>query len=267
MERLTVLGTGNAMVTEYYNTCFAVDDGEEYFLVDAGGGNGILRQMKAAGIPFGRVHHMFVTHGHTDHILGTIWVIRKISSMMKSRSYDGIFTIYCQESLEPVIRSICLSTLQEKFTALFDTRILFHPIRNGQTEEILGRKLTFFDIYSTKAEQHGFRMQLKNQKILVCLGDEPYNPRCKSYAEGADWMFCEAFCMYEDRDWFEPYKKHHSTVKEACETEEELGVQNLVLWHTEDTHPLNRKALYLSEGKNYFHGNLYVPEDLEVLEL
>ena len=110
-------------------------------------------------------------------------------------------------------------------------------------------------------------MQLKNQKILVCLGDEPYNPRCKSYAEGADWMFCEAFCMYEDRDLFEPYKKHHSTVKEACETAEELGVQNLVLWHTEDTHPLNRKALYLSEGKNYFHGNLYVPEDLEVLEL
>ena len=28
-----------------------------------------------------------------------------------------------------------------------------------------------------------------------------------------------------------------------------------------------RKELYTEEGKNYYHGNLYVPEDLEVLDL
>ena len=41
MERnLIMLGTGNAMVTKCYNTCFAVQNGEEYLLVDAGGGAG-----------------------------------------------------------------------------------------------------------------------------------------------------------------------------------------------------------------------------------
>ena len=40
---LIMLGTGNAMVTRCYNTCFVLSSGEEYFLVDAGGGNGIFR--------------------------------------------------------------------------------------------------------------------------------------------------------------------------------------------------------------------------------
>ncbi len=43
---LIMLGTGNAMVTKCYNTCFAIRNGAEYFLVDAGGGNGILVQLE-----------------------------------------------------------------------------------------------------------------------------------------------------------------------------------------------------------------------------
>lgn len=43
---LIMLGTGNAMVTKCYNTCFALRNEEEYFLVDAGGGNGILSQLE-----------------------------------------------------------------------------------------------------------------------------------------------------------------------------------------------------------------------------
>ena len=36
--RLTILGTGNAAVTECYNTCFVISDEDKHFLVDAGGG-------------------------------------------------------------------------------------------------------------------------------------------------------------------------------------------------------------------------------------
>ena len=51
MERLIVLGTGNAQAIHCYNTCYAMQKGEEYFLVDAGGGNGILSQLDKAVIP------------------------------------------------------------------------------------------------------------------------------------------------------------------------------------------------------------------------
>ena len=28
----------------------------------------------------------------------------------------------------------------------------------------------------------------------------------RRYIEGADWMMCEAFCLYADRDTFKPYE-------------------------------------------------------------
>ena len=80
MEKLTVLGTGYAMALRCYNTCFALHQGDDVLLVDAGGGNGILVQLQKAGIDPADIHHLIVTHAHTDHILGVVWVIRKIAS-------------------------------------------------------------------------------------------------------------------------------------------------------------------------------------------
>ena len=71
MEQLYVLGTGNATVTRCYNTCFALKDDEQFFMVDAGGGNGILRILEDMGIKMEQIHHIFITHEHTDHILST----------------------------------------------------------------------------------------------------------------------------------------------------------------------------------------------------
>ena len=48
---------------------------------------------------------------------------------------------------------------------------------------------------------------------------------------------------------------------------ERLNVKNLVLTHTEDTHGSDRKRLYLKEGREYFSGNLFVPNDGEIIQL
>ena len=44
-------------------------------------------------------------------------------------------------------------------------------------------------------------------------------------------------------------------------------MKNLLLYHTEDKNIKNRKELYTAEGRLYYHGNLYVPDDLEAIEL
>ena len=59
---ITMLGTGNALVTECYNTCFILQEDNEYFLVDGGGGSTILHQLKHAGIDWKNVKTIFVTH-------------------------------------------------------------------------------------------------------------------------------------------------------------------------------------------------------------
>lgn len=95
-EELILLGTGNATVTRCFNTCFAIKRGEEYFLVDTGGGNGIMTQLEKANIPMEAIHEIFMSHEHTDHLLGLIWLIpHDCNQMMKKDSMweISIFTV------------------------------------------------------------------------------------------------------------------------------------------------------------------------------
>lgn len=78
---------------------------------------------------------------------------------------------------------------------------------------------------------------------------------------------CEAFCLYEHRERYKPYEKHHSTALDAGKLAEELGIKNLILYHTEDDHLDIRKEAYTREAKENFGGNVFVPDDMEVLIL
>lgn len=267
MERLYVFGTGHAAVTRLYNTCFAIRDGEEFFMTDAGGGNGILGILRDMDVPLNRVHHIFVTHEHTDHILGIVWMVRMIGSRILAGRYEGNLHIYCHRELTETVRTLCALTLQKNLTGLFENRILLIPVEDGETRTILGHTVTFFDIHSTKAKQFGFTMTLKDQSRVTCAGDEPYNPLCEPYVKGSRWLFHEAFCLYGDRDRYQPYEKHHSTVKDACQLAQSLQIPNLVLWHTEEDTQPDRAKRYLAEGSQYYTGRLFVPEDRTILDL
>lgn len=67
-------------------------------------------------------------------------------------------------------------------------RIFFHPVADGETREIFGYQVQFFDIRSTKAKQFGFTLRLMNGKKFTFVGDEPYQEHEKEYAEDADWL-------------------------------------------------------------------------------
>ena len=135
-ELLYVFGTGNAAVTNLYNTCFALRDSDEYFMVDAGGGNGILKILDNMQVPVHRIHHIFVTHEHTDHILGIVWMIRMIATGMLKDQYQGDAWIYCHEDLAETIRTLCRLTIQEKHFRFLDSRIHLDPLKDGDHRQI-----------------------------------------------------------------------------------------------------------------------------------
>jgi len=268
MRELIMLGTGSAMVTDCYNTCFALRlDNGEYFLTDAGGGNGILRQFEQARIDWRKLHYMFVTHGHTDHVLGVIWVIRKIATLINKGKYEGKFFIFCHDVVKNMLETMANLTLKKKDRECLGREIILQELQDGESAEFFDLRLTAFDILSTKAKQFGYELKFSDGLRLCCLGDEPYNSHAESYALGADWLLAEAFCQYKDRDVFKPYEKNHSTVKETGEMAKALGAKNLVLYHTEDKNMAARKGNYTAEAREYFDGRIFVPDDLEIIPL
>lgn len=263
--KLTMLGTGNAAVTECYNTCFVLEEGGETLLVDGGGGF-VVEKLKKADYRWQDMRHIFVTHKHIDHLLGIVWMLRMILQGMSRGTYEGEAEIFSHAEVIDILRAMTDMLFTPKETCHIGERLHLVALEDGDEFTALSHRVQVFDIGSTKAKQFGFSLDGDSGRI-TCCGDEPYNPREEQYARDSAWLLHEAFCLYGERDVFKPYQKHHSTVKDACELAETLNVKNLVLYHTEDKHISERKTLYTAEGKQYYSGNLFVPDDLESIEL
>ena len=266
MMRITMLGTGNALVTECYNTCFVLSDDGGNLLVDTGGGNGILHQLRQAGFSLQNIHDVFITHSHIDHILGVIWLIRISAQLMNRNSFSGDINIYSHDEVIALVRELVNRLLLPYQAAYLETRIHLHAIHDGDTLSLIGQEFKFFDICSERTKQFGFRMTHGDMTLTFC-GDEPCKPMCERYVQDSEWLIHESFCLYSESERFKPYEKHHSTVKDSSELAQKLGVKNLILTHTEDSDLAHRKQRYTQEGRQYFSGNVYVPDDLESLTL
>ena len=236
-------------------------------LVDAGGGNGIFRQLRKARIDYPEIRNLIITHCHTDHIMGVVWLIRKISPLIYKGKYSAPFTIYCHDLAAEALRTMCRLMIPEKITSAIDDTIIIREVANGELVTFDDMEVTFFDIGSTKAKQFGFRVVLPDGVNMTCLGDEPYQECSEAYARNADWLLCEAFCLYRHRQQFNPYEKNHSTALDAGRLAQALGVKHLLLYHTEDRYLNERRPSYTAEAAQHYTGSIYVPDDLETIQI
>ena len=267
-EKLIFLGTGQAMTLDCFNTCFVLQDRNgENILVDTGGGIQILKQLRDAGIDFPKIHHVILSHRHSDHILGLFWIVRNFHKYAASGEYVGNLNIYMHCELEKIIRNILTEVLSKKFTDWFDKRIIFHIVEDKEERQILDYKVKFLDVHSQKDQQFGFKTQLANGKTIVFLGDETYNETLREEVQGCDFLLHEAFCMESEADVFKPYEKMHSTAENAGKIAASLDVGSLILYHGSDNDLIHRKENYRKEASKHFHGNIYVPDDLDVIAL
>lgn len=268
MDKLIFFGTGHAMTYRHlYNTSFSLTDGKSHFLTDGGGGNTILRQLELAQVDVNTIDHIFLSHLHTDHILGAIWLARVAGQNLGRASRTTPLTFYGHESVLQGFRTMCEVILQTGLLHYFDKEIRFQAVEDKETLHILGREVNFFDTGAKKRLQFGYRVRLRDGSHLTFCGDEPLREEGRPYAQKADHLIHEAMCLTDQESLYHPHRISHSTVRDAAETAEELGVKHLILFHTEDDQVDTRKALYEADAKNYFSGRVSVPNDLESIIL
>ncbi|MDE6135819.1 MAG: MBL fold metallo-hydrolase [Muribaculaceae bacterium] len=262
---ITMLGTGSAFPVRSYNTCFLLRTTDLLLLVDAGGGNGIIERIHAAGTNPADIPDMFITHAHTDHILGAVWIIRSwINAEIAGNGARR--TIYGNRDVIEAITEICRLTLLKSHFDIFRKTVTLHTVAHDYRISFGQTDIRFIDCRCTNVNQTGLDITLPSGTRLVCLGDEALSEANSHEAEQAQWLMCGAFCRHADADIYHPYEKHHRTVLDVARQAEKAGIANLVLYHSEDRTPCRQDA-YRAEAAQAFSGNIIVPDDGDTITI
>ena len=278
MEKITMLGTGHAMVFDCFNTCFVYENENGKMLVDTGGGGQLLGQMRKAVIDESEISVIFVSHKHTDHIMGLPWLFRMLGRDRKLKLYLHADVM---KAAMGMLRALFPDTMEN-----LPDGVEFIPIHDGDTAEILGRSVEFVDVHSPNVPQFGYIMKLEDGGKLAFHGDVPFHETNRERLTGLKWLLHEAFNLSTEHMGPPPGKggpggpppggpggpgkgkgPGHSTVKEAASYAQSLGVENLLLFHGSDNDLSGRRDRYMAEAKKIFSGRVFVPYDLDVIDL
>lgn len=252
-----MLGTGHAMTTKCFNTCFVYENESGKILIDTGGGQQLVGQLRAAGVDAHEINDVFISHRHTDHILGLPWLVR----MRMKNSPRTPLTVYAHEELcHEAKQLICILFPEHEL----GDHVLFRAVRNEDTHTICNRKFQFYDTKSIRCKQFGFVMTLDHGGTFVFNGDVPFHKSNRSMMQNAAYLMHEAFALTAQM-------KHnpggHSSVSQAGQYAAELGADNLIIVHCGDQDLSNRRELYTQEASAHFKGTIYAPDDLDIIEL
>lgn len=265
---ISFLGTGHAIATECFNSCFAIRKDKDVFLVDTGGGNGILKQLKQSNINLEYIRAIFISHNHLDHILGAIWIIRILSRKYFKNEIELPIYIYGNSVVINTIKKLIEMFIPSDFLSVINKKIILEIINDNDKKTILGNKVNFFDLHATKTLQHGFIFEYEKNKKFCFAGDEVLSSINKKKIRNCEYLYADAYMCGKEAEEYNPIKKHHhSTVKYISQIAEQEKVKNLILSHTIDNNLLKRKKEFTKDAKLYYNGNIIVPDDLETIIL
>ena len=175
------------------------------FLVDTGGGIEIINRLKAAQINYRDLRHIFISHSHTDHILGLFWLFKKLSRDFMHGEITEKINIYCNDVVYTAIREVAKYILPQKLIDAIYKNVEFKVLNDGDKYNIYGVDYTFFDLQARGTKLTGFECELNNKKFAF-LGDETLNPNLYERIKGYDYVMHEAFCLDSEENTFLAYE-------------------------------------------------------------
>jgi ribonuclease Z len=137
---LTVLGSSSALPTSIrFPTAQVLNVQERFFLIDCG--EGTQMQIRKFRLPISRIHHIFISHLHGDHVFGLYGLL----STMNLLGRNADLTIHAHTALEHTITH---------FTTFFGTdlqfRIVFQPFPSRRQSLIYEDKMVMVETVPLK---------------------------------------------------------------------------------------------------------------------
>ena len=265
---LTILGSSSALPTlKRLPTAHLLSVDERFFLIDCGEGTQV--QLRKFGHNPARIHHIFISHLHGDHVFGLFGLLSTLGMMGRKVPIN----LYGPDTLEPMMQQhfsffgklpfeICyhVPDPEGKDYIFEDDRITVSPIplkhriitygylfrekkkalnvRKECIEEYgLGRadvvRIKQGDDYLTEAGELIPNQQLTlpsfRQRSYAYISDTVFDPTLEEKVKDVDLLFHEA--TFSEKDKKLAGQTLHSTASQAASIAKKAGVGRLLIGH------------------------------------
>ena len=247
VAELTILGSGTCAATRARSMAgYHLAYNGKSMLLDIG--DGALRRMLEAGIPYPDVDAIFISHHHIDHIADLVpylWAVRYSPEVQRHRPLYIVGPPGTNEWYESLADAFGEWMLDLPFSLIIEDR---------ESESWTWQEIEI----ETQPMRHsvpvnGYRFTLGG-RILVYTGDTGYHANVVQLAREADLLIIE--CSFLDDG--EPMETH-MTPSGVGRVASEAGVKKVVLTHM---YPECDRDDLRGQKRKAFGGEFVVAEDL-----
>jgi len=229
-------------------------------LVDAG--PGVVRQILRANRKCTEIEHVIITHSHGDHTLGFPYFIW-------NHFYEGLEGFKGPEVIHVYTLPQMIEGLQNmmKFCygpSNYPFKVQYHEVSDKESGEIkIGNTVLRTIPVDHTVPNFGVRIDW-NGKCISYSSDTIYSELFKDMAHGSDLLIHEGFVTEELIELSRKVK--HGTAKDAGKVAHESNSKELALVHIFPPF-MERIDDLILEAKKEFDGNIFVPEELMVINV
>jgi ribonuclease Z len=271
--RVTLLGTasGPRVHTGMAGISTLVEAGGERLLFDAGRGS--MQRLIQAGLPMNAVTKLFLTHLHSDHVIGVPDLMLSPWSAQPERRVP--LEIWGPEGTRDMMRH-----LQEAFA--FDIRmrrdvdeslsrdgirVVAHDIREGKVYERNGVTVTAFLVtHGLVKPSYGYRVDYAGRSVAVS-GDTSPSDNLVAFCKGVDVLIHEAIDLDVLRSLVSNQQRREAIVTRHTTPEQAAGVFKRVLPRLAVFSHSPGTAGIVQQTMRFYSGRVEMGTDLMVIDI
>jgi ribonuclease Z len=268
--RVTLLGTGAPPPRlDRFGPSTLVEVGKQKFIFDAG--RGAMQRLHQLGIPFAAISGMFLTHHHSDHVVGfpDLWLTGWIGRPWGQRStplqvWGPEGTAQMMEYL-PKAFAVDIRVRRRNYPPE-GVKLTPHEIKEGAVFDDDGVRVTAFEVDHGGEElpAYGYRIDYRG-RAAVLSGDTTFNENLIRHAQGVDLIVHEVTAAAggaaESPAQLKRIRANHTTPDQAGEVFSRANPKLAVYNHLLLFGGATAEDLIPATQKNYA-GPLVVGEDL-----
>ena len=281
--RVTLLGTGTPNPhPERFGPATLVEAGSQRLLFDAG--RGVTIRLNQLGIPMREVTAVFITHFHSDHLVGLadLWLIGWLPPNYGRRQTPlriwgplGLskITAGMEEAYSTDIAIRVKDEALPRSAAKFDVN---EYTEGGVIYEHAGVAVTSFEVNHGELIKpaYGYRVDYAGRSVVIS-GDTRFDQNVIKAAKGADLLVHEVVAIPEALFAVNPAMKrveaHHTTAEEVgtvmSEAKPRLGVLTHYVLTSGPGIPPATKEEVLDRVKTRYSGPVVAGHDLMAIEV